>query len=59
MLRREALVRTDVSKELSASNMRVTRIDKLGALAVISIQRTAFLRNVRRLLVTANFPSSP
>jgi hypothetical protein len=34
MLRRVALVRTDVSEELSASFIRVTRICKLGALAV-------------------------
>jgi hypothetical protein len=30
MLRRVALVRTDVSEELSASFIRVTRIDALG-----------------------------
>jgi hypothetical protein len=44
MIHRVALVRTDVSEELSASTIRVTRI----------------LRRVRRLLVTANVvPSSP
>jgi hypothetical protein len=36
MLSRVALVRTDVSEELSASFIRVTRIDELGTLAVIS-----------------------
>jgi hypothetical protein len=37
MLRRVALVRTDVSEELSASIIRVTRIDELGTtLAVTS-----------------------
>jgi hypothetical protein len=47
MLRRVALVRTDVSEELSASFIRVTRIGE-------------FLRSVRRLLVTASVvPSSP
>jgi hypothetical protein len=46
MLRRVALVRTDVSEELNASIIRVTRIGELGTL--------------RRLLVTANvIPSSP
>jgi hypothetical protein len=30
MLRRMVLVRTDVSEELSASFVRVTRIDELG-----------------------------
>jgi hypothetical protein len=48
MLRRVALVRTDVSEERSASIIRVTRIGELGImLAVTSNQRT-------RLLVTAN-----
>jgi hypothetical protein len=36
MLRRVALVRTDVSKELGASIIRVTRIGELGTLAVTS-----------------------
>jgi hypothetical protein len=53
MLRRVALVRTDVSEELSASIIRLTIIGELGTtLAVTSI--------VRRLIVTANVvPSSP
>jgi hypothetical protein len=34
MLRRVALVGTDVSMELSASIIRVTRIDELGMLGV-------------------------
>jgi hypothetical protein len=47
MLRRVALVRTDVSEELSASFIRVTRIGELGrTLAVTS--------NRHRLLVTAS-----
>jgi hypothetical protein len=46
MLRHVALVRTDVSDELSASTIRVRR-------------NFEFLRSVRRLLVTANVPSSP
>jgi hypothetical protein len=47
-----ALVRTDVSEELTASIIRVTGIGELGtALAVTS---------VHRLIVTANIvPSSP
>jgi hypothetical protein len=50
-LRRVTLVRTDVSEELSALFIRVTRIgDKY----------LVFLRSVRRLLVTASVvPSSP
>jgi hypothetical protein len=52
MLRRVALVIIDVSEELSASFIRVTRIGELGT--------TLPLNSVRRLLVTANVvPSSP
>jgi hypothetical protein len=41
MLRRVALVRTDVSEELSATFIRMTRIDELGTkLAVTSNRRT-------------------
>jgi hypothetical protein len=55
MLRRVALVRSDVSEELSASFIRVTRIGELGTtLAAV------FLRSVRRLLVVASVvPNSP
>jgi hypothetical protein len=58
MLRHVALVRTDVSEELSASFIRVTRIGQLGTtLAATSNQ---LLHSVRRLLVTASIvPSSP
>jgi hypothetical protein len=70
MLRRVALVRTDVSVELSASVIRVTRIGEQGTFAINSNRRTlrrstlyslyyVFLRNVRRLLVTTNVYSSP
>jgi hypothetical protein len=49
MLRRVALVRTDVSEEHNTSFIRVTRIGELGTtLAVTSNRRT-----LRRLLVTA------
>jgi hypothetical protein len=52
MLRRVALVRTDVSEELSASFIGVTRIGELGFLR--------FLRSVRPWLVAASaVPSSP
>jgi hypothetical protein len=55
MLRRVALVRTDVSEELGAFSIRVTIICELGTtLAVRSNRRTlrVFLRSVRRLLDT-------
>jgi hypothetical protein len=55
-----ALVRTDVSEELSASFIRVTRIGELGTtLAITSNRRLVFLRSERRLLVRASvIPSS-
>jgi hypothetical protein len=64
MLRRVALLRTDISEELSTSFIRVVRIGELGTtLAVNSNRRTLhglFLRCVRRLLVTSSVvPSSP
>jgi hypothetical protein len=40
MLHHVALVRTDVSEELSPSVIRVTRIGELGMLAVTSNRRT-------------------
>jgi hypothetical protein len=58
MLHRVALVRTDVSEELSASFIRVTRFGELGTLAVTSNQR--MLCSVHRLLVKVSVvPSSP
>jgi hypothetical protein len=55
MLRRVALVRTDVSKEPYASFIRVTRIGGLG-----TTQAAVFLRSVRRFLVAVCVvPSSP
>jgi hypothetical protein len=68
MFRRVALVRTDVSQKISASFIRVTRIGELGTiLAYLATDarckeipsEMVFLRSVRRLLVTANVPSSP
>jgi hypothetical protein len=61
MLHRVALVRTDVSEELSASFIRVTRIGELGTtLAATSNQvHLVFLRSVLQLLVAASVvPSS-
>jgi hypothetical protein len=60
ILRRVALVRTDVSEELNAFFIRMTRISELGTtLAVTSNRPTlqahlVFLRSVRCLLVTAS-----
>jgi hypothetical protein len=56
MLRHVALVRTNVSEELSAYFIKVTRIGALGTSLAVTSNR----RSVRRLLVTANVvPSSP
>jgi hypothetical protein len=51
MLRREALVRTDVSEELRASIIRVT-IGELGTL-VVTINRGALRRNTQHLTETS------
>jgi hypothetical protein len=45
MLRRVALVRTDVSEELSASFIRVTRIGELGTTLVVTSNRRTLRRN--------------
>jgi hypothetical protein len=58
MLRRVAVVRTDVSEELSAS-IRVRRIGELGTTLAVNTNRALNL-SARRLLVTASaVPSSP
>jgi hypothetical protein len=62
MLRRVALVRTDVSEEPSNSFIRVRRIGELGTTlaATSNRRRLVFLRSVRRLLVAASVvPSTP
>jgi hypothetical protein len=56
MLRRVTFLRTDVSEELSASFIRVTRIGELETTLAVTSNR----RSVRLLLVTASaVPSSP
>jgi hypothetical protein len=55
MLRRAALVRTDISEELSASIIKVTRIGELGTTLAVTSNRCT----LQRLLVTANVHSSP
>jgi hypothetical protein len=53
MLHCVALIRTDVSEELSAFSIRVTKIGELGTTLAVTIK-------LRRLLVTASVvPSSP
>jgi hypothetical protein len=45
MLRRVALVTTDVSEELSASFIGVTRIGELGTTLALTSNRRTLLRN--------------
>jgi hypothetical protein len=53
MLRRVALVKTDVSEELSASFIRVTRIGELGTTLAVTSNRRTVRRNTKLVLVTA------
>jgi hypothetical protein len=48
MLRHMALVRTDVSEELSASFIRVTRIGELGTTLAVTSNRRTLRRNTKR-----------
>jgi hypothetical protein len=57
MLYHVALVGTDVSEELSASFIRVTRIGDLGTMLAVT-SNLVFLRSMRRLLVTASIVHS-
>jgi hypothetical protein len=56
MLRHVALVRTDVSEELSASFIRVTRIRELGTTLAITGNRRTVRRNTWYLHI---FPRQP
>jgi hypothetical protein len=57
MLRRVALVRSDVSEERSASIIKVTRIGALETALAVTSNRRTLRRNT--VLVAANVPSSP
>jgi hypothetical protein len=54
MLRRLALVRTDVSEKLSASIIIVTRIGELGTTLAITSNRSTLRRNILQLLLSVN-----
>jgi hypothetical protein len=47
MLRRVALVKTEVSEELSASFIRVTRIGELGTTLAVTSNRRTLRRNTK------------
>jgi hypothetical protein len=49
MLRRVALVRTDVSEELCTSFIRVTRIGELGTTLAVTSNRRTLRRNIKYL----------
>jgi hypothetical protein len=49
MLRRVALVRTDVMEELSASFIRVTRISELGTTLAVTSNRRRLRRDTKAL----------
>jgi hypothetical protein len=51
MLRRVALVRTDVSEELSASFITVTRIGGLGTTLAVTSNRRTLRRNYQMVLM--------
>jgi hypothetical protein len=62
MLRRVALVRTDVSEERNASFIGVTRIAELGTTLVLTSNRRTLRRNTTWYLVVVTasvIPSSP
>jgi hypothetical protein len=46
MLRRVALVRTDVSEERTASIIRVTRIGELGITLAVTTNRNTLRKNI-------------
>jgi hypothetical protein len=52
MLRRVALVRTDVSEERSAYIIRVTRIGEIGITLTVTSNRRKLRRNISPILVT-------
>jgi hypothetical protein len=61
MLRRLALVRTDVSEELSASFIRVTKIAELGTTQAATSNRRTLRKKyqVRQLLTRATRRNNP
>jgi hypothetical protein len=53
MLRHVALVRTDVSEELSASFIRLTRIGELGTTLAVTRNRHTLRRNTKHASVAS------
>jgi hypothetical protein len=59
MLRRVALVGTDVSEELTASIIRMTRIGELGTTLAVTSNRRTLRINTKLLVAACVVPSSP
>jgi hypothetical protein len=58
MLRRVALVRTEVSEELIASFIRVTRISELGTTLAVTSDRRTLRRNTPMKVVLSSYETS-
>jgi hypothetical protein len=59
MLRRVALVLTEVSEEFSASFIRMTRIDELGTTLAVTSNRRTLRRNTKSVLTIATRRNIP
>jgi hypothetical protein len=59
MLRRVALVRTDVSEKLRASFIRVTRIGELGTKLAVTTKRHTLRRNITLKKEVLSFSETP
>jgi hypothetical protein len=57
MLLRVALVRTDVSEELSASFIRVTRIGEIRKILAVNSNRRTLRRNTNTLGISSQITS--
>jgi hypothetical protein len=55
ILRRVALVRTDVSEEFSASFIMVTRVDELGTTLAVTSNRRTPRRNTKQRASVASY----
>jgi hypothetical protein len=59
MLRRVAFVRTEISEKLSASFIRVTRLDELGTTLAVTSNRRTLRRNTKSVLTRATRGNIP